>query len=33
MPRIWVQATHSFKTDHYIRVRDGISPAGPADHH
>jgi tetratricopeptide (TPR) repeat protein len=33
MPRIWVQATHSFKTDHYIRVRDGISPEGPADHH
>ena len=22
MPRIWVQSTHSFKTDHFIRVRD-----------
>jgi tetratricopeptide (TPR) repeat protein len=22
MPRIWVQGTHSFKTDHFIRVRD-----------
>jgi hypothetical protein len=22
MPRVWVQSTHSFKTDHFIRVRD-----------
>jgi hypothetical protein len=22
MPRIWTQSTHSFKTDHFIRVRD-----------
>jgi hypothetical protein len=22
MPRVWVQSTHSFKTDHYIRVHD-----------
>jgi hypothetical protein len=22
MPRIWVQSTHSFKADHFIRVRD-----------
>jgi tetratricopeptide (TPR) repeat protein len=22
MPRIWVQSTHSFKTDHFIRVRE-----------
>jgi cytochrome c-type biogenesis protein CcmH/NrfG len=22
MPRIWVQSTHSFKTDHFIRVRN-----------
>lgn len=22
MPRIWVQSTHTFKTDHFIRVRD-----------
>jgi tetratricopeptide (TPR) repeat protein len=22
MPRIWVQSTHSFKTDHYIRIHD-----------
>ena len=26
MPRIWTQSTHTFKTDHFIRVRDG----GPA---
>jgi tetratricopeptide (TPR) repeat protein len=22
MPRVWAQATHSFKTDHFIRIRD-----------
>jgi predicted CXXCH cytochrome family protein len=22
LPRIWVQSTHSFKSDHYIRVRE-----------
>ena len=22
MPRAWIEATHSFKTDHFIRVRD-----------
>jgi len=33
MPRIWVESTHSFKTDHFIRVRDearAARPAGPA---
>jgi Tetratricopeptide repeat/Cytochrome c554 and c-prime len=24
MPHIWVQSTHSFKTDHFIRVRDRL---------
>jgi hypothetical protein len=34
MPKIWVQGTHSFKTDHFIRVREQ-APAetrGPAAH-
>jgi hypothetical protein len=22
MPRIWVPSTHSFKTDHFIRIRE-----------
>jgi hypothetical protein len=28
MPRNWQQGTHSFKTDHFIRVREGSAPAG-----
>jgi tetratricopeptide (TPR) repeat protein len=32
LPRIWVESTHSFKADHYIRIRDlapsEVSPAG-----
>jgi Flp pilus assembly protein TadD len=31
MPRIWVQSTHSFKTDHFIRVRDRDPSEGRAD--
>jgi len=27
MPRAWIESTHSFKTDHYIRVRDQSSPS------
>jgi tetratricopeptide (TPR) repeat protein len=26
MPSAWQQSTHSFKTDHFIRVRDRLSP-------
>jgi hypothetical protein len=32
MPRIWVQSTHSFKTDHFIRVRERNPSEGRADH-
>jgi hypothetical protein len=31
MPRTWVQSTHSFKTDHFIRVRDRRPSEGRAD--
>ncbi len=30
MPRIWVQSTHSFKTDHFIRVREQAPSESPA---
>ena len=26
MPSAWQQSTHSFKTDHFIRVRDRLTP-------
>jgi hypothetical protein len=32
MPRIWVQSTHSFKADHFIRVRDRPPSEGRAQH-
>jgi tetratricopeptide (TPR) repeat protein len=34
MPKIWVQGTHSFKTDHFIRVREAApsETRGPAGH-
>jgi hypothetical protein len=32
MPRIWVQDTHSFKTDHFIRVHDRVPAEGRAAH-
>jgi hypothetical protein len=28
MPRAWQQSTHTFKTDHFIRVRDRTPPEG-----
>jgi hypothetical protein len=27
MPSAWQENTHSIKTDHYIRVRDRVTPA------
>jgi hypothetical protein len=32
MPRVWVQPTHSFKTDHFIRIRERDSAEGRAGH-
>jgi hypothetical protein len=26
MPSAWQESTHSIKTDHYIRVRDRLTP-------
>src|SRR5262249_26070474 len=30
MPRVWVQLTHSFKTDHFIRIRERDPAEGRA---
>jgi hypothetical protein len=30
MPRVWVPSTHSFKTDHFIRVRDRTPSEAPS---
>jgi cytochrome c-type biogenesis protein CcmH/NrfG len=30
MPRIWTQSTHSFQTDHFIRIPDRLSQEGRA---
>jgi hypothetical protein len=32
MPKIWVQGTHSFKTDHFIRIRGQASSERRTDH-
>ncbi len=34
MPRIWSESTHSFKTDHFIRIRESVSTlsGAPAVH-